>query len=56
MHAEPEIGFLEESTVANTEERERIYAELFDESDSVLYELLPLMPHIDVYRFPPNVK
>ena len=50
----PEIGFLEESTLANTEHRERIYAELFGESDMVLHELLRLIPHIDVYRFQPN--
>jgi hypothetical protein len=56
MHAEHAIGFLEESTIANTEEHERIFAELFGESDAVLHELLPLMPHIDVYRFSPDVK
>lgn len=52
----PEIGFLEESTLANTEDRERVYSELFGESDTVLHELLPLIPHIDVYRFSPNSK
>jgi hypothetical protein len=52
----PEIGILEESTLANTEDRERIYGELFGESDTVLHELLPLIPHVDVYRFPPNCK
>jgi hypothetical protein len=52
----PEIGFLEESTLPNTEERERVYSELFGEYDIVLHELLPLIPHIDVYRFPPNGK
>jgi hypothetical protein len=50
----PQIGFLEESTLKNTEDRERVYAELFGESDTVLHELLPLIPHIDVYRFPPK--
>ena len=50
----PKIGFLEESTLANTEDRERIYSKLFGESDTVLHELLPLIPHVDVYRFPPN--
>jgi Suppressor of fused protein (SUFU) len=54
--SKPEIGFLEESTLENTEHRERIYAELFGESDTVLHELLPLIPHIDVYRFPPKGK
>jgi hypothetical protein len=51
-----EIGFLEESTLANIEDRERVYSELFGETDTVLHELLPLIPHIDVYRFPPNGK
>lgn len=52
----PELGFSEEPTLANTEERERIYSEIFGESDTVLHELLPLIPHVDVYRFPPNGK
>jgi hypothetical protein len=52
----PEVGFLDESTLPNTEERERVYFDLFGESDTVLHELLPLVPHIDVYRFPPNGK
>ncbi len=52
----PELGFLEESTLANTEDRERIYSELLGDSDTVFHELLPLIPHIDVYRFPPNGK
>ena len=51
-----EIGFLEESTLANTEDRERIYGELFGKSDTVFHELLSLIPHIDVYRFPPHGK
>jgi hypothetical protein len=54
--AKPEIGFLEESTLKEMEERERIYGELFGESDTVYHELLPLIPHIDVYRFPPSDK
>lgn len=52
----PEIGFLEESTLPRTEERERIYGELFGEPDSVYHEVLPLIPHIDVYYCPPNAK
>jgi hypothetical protein len=54
--SKPEIGFLEESTLANAEGRERIYSEVFGESETVFHELLPLIPHIDVYRFPPNGK
>lgn len=52
--SKPAIGFLEQSTLANTEERERIYSELFGKYDTVLHELVPLIPHIDVYRFPPS--
>ena len=52
----PEIGFLEESTLENTEHREHQYSEFFGESDVVLHEMLPLIPHIGVYRFPPTEK
>lgn len=52
--SKPEIGFLEESTFANTRLREKVYADFFGETDSVFHELLPLIPHIDVYRFPPS--
>jgi hypothetical protein len=49
--AKPEIGFLDESTLPQTEERERVYGEVFGKSDTVHHELLPLIPHIDVYDF-----
>ena len=52
--AKPRMGFLEESTLPQTEERERIYGELFGESSSVYHELLPLVPHVDVYLCPPH--
>jgi hypothetical protein len=48
------VGFLSESTIAFTEERERVYDRLFGKWDTVLHELMPFIPHIDVYRFPPN--
>lgn len=50
----PQVGFLAESTLGHMQERERVYAELFGESDTVFHELLPRIPHIDIYRFPPN--
>lgn len=50
----PKVGFLDESTLPNMEDRERVYGELFGESDMVLHEWLPLVPHVDVYCFPPN--
>ena len=52
----PKMGFLEESTIEYVEERERVYDQMFGESDTVLHELIPLVPHIDVYRYPPNDK
>jgi len=48
------MGFTEESMQANMEIRERHYDEFFGESDTVLHEVLPLVPHIDVYRYPPT--
>jgi len=51
----PFFGFLEEASEF-AEARERVYEELFGKSDSVFHEILPLVPHIDVYVFPPNDK
>jgi hypothetical protein len=48
------IGFTEESTLDLVEKREKIYRELFGESDTVLHEMIPFVPHVDVYQFPPN--
>jgi hypothetical protein len=50
----PRIGFTEESTLELVQLRETVYGELFGESDTVFHELLPLVPHIDVYRFQPS--
>ncbi len=50
------MGFLEESTLLFTEEREKVYGQLFGEFDNVFHELLPLVPHIDVYQFAPRGK
>ncbi|MFN3149638.1 suppressor of fused domain protein [Bremerella sp.] len=52
----PEMGFLEQSTLEFTEQREKVYVEMFGENDTVLHELVPFVPHVDVYRFPPNDK
>jgi hypothetical protein len=38
------------------EERERIYSAIFGECDLVYRERLRLVPHIDVYRFPPTTR
>src|SRR6185503_5322337 len=50
----PQIGFTEESTRELSEAREKVYDELFGESDFVYHELLPLVPHVDVYRISPT--
>jgi hypothetical protein len=34
--------------------RESVYRDLFGESDIVLHEMIPFVPHVDVYRFPPS--
>jgi hypothetical protein len=50
------MGIFEEPSGEEMEERERIYDEMFGESDSVYHEMIPLVPHVDVYRYPPNEK
>ena len=52
----PKVGFVDEATAIAPEDRERIYGEIFGECDSVHHEVIPLVPHIDVYRFPPTDK
>lgn len=49
----PEVGFADESTAIPAEERERVYEELFGAIDMVNHEVIPFVPHIDVYRFAP---
>ena len=51
---ESKIGFTEELNDELFELREKIYSEIFGECDTVLHELMPYVPHIDVYRFPPS--
>lgn len=51
---ERQIGFSDESTLDLFKQRERAYQELFGEPDIVFHELIPFIPHVDVYRFPPS--
>jgi hypothetical protein len=51
--AKPTFGFPEDDVSALVEQRERVYAAIFGESDTVFHELMPIVPHIDVYCFPP---
>ena len=48
---EPAIGF---SEVQETEAREAAYDRLFGYCETVSHEVVPLVPHIDVYAFLPN--
>jgi hypothetical protein len=48
------LGFTEESTLELTEAREKAYEQMFGEPESVYHEMLPLVPHIDVYRYSPS--
>ncbi len=52
----PSLDIMRESTVTYIEERERVYDEIFGPSKMVYHEVLPLVPHIDVYCRPPNGK
>jgi hypothetical protein len=48
---ETRIGITDENTVGFREAREAAYETLFGKALSVSHELLPLIPHIDVYTF-----
>lgn len=50
----PQIGFSDESHAAFQEQREKLYESLFGEADSVYHEVLPLVPHVDVYVYKPT--
>lgn len=52
----PQFGVPDEASVEFAEKREAAYDNLFGKSAHVWHELLPLVPHIDVYRFPPGFK
>jgi len=49
----PQLGFSEEDLSDLVARRETVYEEVFGKSDTVFHELMPLVPHVDVYRFPP---
>ncbi|MEQ8820401.1 MAG: suppressor of fused domain protein [Sumerlaeia bacterium] len=48
------FGFSEEDTLPHIEQREAVYAELFGEDFNVNHELIPMVPHLDVYIFEPT--
>ena len=48
------VGFPEESTLDDFAVRETVYNRLFGTSDHVSHEIVPQVPHIDVYIFKPS--
>jgi hypothetical protein len=48
---ERRLGFTDESTAGFTEARESAYTKLFGEAVNVSHELVPQIPHIDVYTY-----
>jgi hypothetical protein len=48
------VGFTDESTLELIKQREKVYGELFGPCDNVLHEMIPFVPHIDVYRHTPS--
>lgn len=47
----PKIGVPEEDVAAHAKQRELVYTELFGEPVNVYHELLPMVPHIDVFTY-----
>ena len=47
----PRIGFTTESTPEFGQARDETFGRLFGEAASVSHEVLPLIPHIDVYAY-----
>jgi hypothetical protein len=54
--AGPRLGFSDASTAGFTEAREQVYTKLFGEARSVSHELVPQVPHVDVYTFARRAK
>ena len=52
----PKMGFADQSTSIDPAERERVYEEMFGTIDEVNHEVIPFVPHIDLYRFAPTEK
>jgi hypothetical protein len=49
--AERQIGSTDEGTAGFSQSREAVYEKLFGKALNVSHELLPQVPHIDVYTF-----
>ncbi len=48
------IGFTEEDTREYAEAREAEFERMFGKCDQVSHEIMPLVPHIDVFQYPPG--
>jgi len=48
------IGFLDESNEAAVHAREAVYKDFFGTCTQVGHEVIPMVPHIDVYQFEPG--
>ena len=48
------MGFPEQDPSAFCALREKVYEEFFGPPETVSHELLPLVPHIDVFVYPPG--
>jgi hypothetical protein len=48
------IGFPDEDTTTHAAARETVYQRFFGDCDLVHHEVIPLIPHVDVYVFPPG--
>ena len=49
-----QVGFHEKSQGDNMERRDEVYESLFGEIDQVYHEMIPFVPHIDIYTFKPG--
>lgn len=49
-----EFGVLGEETIKFAELRESLYDSRFGKSETVYHEVLPMIPHVDVYSYEPN--
>jgi hypothetical protein len=47
----PKIGVPDEPTEEYAKQREAVYSELFGEAVNVYHELVPMVPHIDVFTY-----
>jgi hypothetical protein len=48
------FGFLRKSVDERREKREKLYEKMFGKIESVYHEMVPMVPHVDVYVFAPK--